>query len=190
MSVQHEARVAPEEAVFRPALPSCPLPGMTEMQMTYSEKLKHPKWQKRRLEILNRDAFTCRHCGDTEKTLHVHHLNYVKGGEPWDAPDGALLTLCADCHAVAGDEERDAASTLVSALKDHGADASAMYALSLAIDLNLPRHSAQLKATEWHAVAIFIGGILEDRANGADIVDLANKFCAVRASRQESAADA
>jgi hypothetical protein len=25
----------------------------------YSKKLKHPRWQKKRLEILDRDKFTC-----------------------------------------------------------------------------------------------------------------------------------
>ena len=51
---------------------------------TYSDKLKSPKWQKKRLEILQRDNFTCFNCGDTERTLHVHHESYIKGKEPWD----------------------------------------------------------------------------------------------------------
>lgn len=33
MSRKHTARVAPEEAAFRPALPLCPLPGISEMHM-------------------------------------------------------------------------------------------------------------------------------------------------------------
>lgn len=66
--------------------------------MTYSEKLKDPRWQKKRLEILSRDSFTCNYCGDTETTLHVHHLEYKKGLEPWDYYDEYLITICADCH--------------------------------------------------------------------------------------------
>lgn len=48
------ARVAPKKAVFRPALPMRLLPGMTEMRMakSYFEKLKDPRWQKKRLEAL------------------------------------------------------------------------------------------------------------------------------------------
>ncbi len=42
MRVQHAARVAPEEAVFRPALPSCPLPGMKEMQMSKRQDFEEP----------------------------------------------------------------------------------------------------------------------------------------------------
>lgn len=32
--------------------------------MTYSQKLRDPRWQKKRLEILERDSFTCQHCHD------------------------------------------------------------------------------------------------------------------------------
>jgi len=65
---------------------------------TYSDKLKHPKWQKRRLEILNRDNFACTDCKSTDKTLHVHHRYYEKGLDIWDYPDNAFLSLCEDCH--------------------------------------------------------------------------------------------
>jgi hypothetical protein len=65
---------------------------------TYSEKLKDPRWQKKRLEILGRDNFTCQECGCDDKTLHVHHLSYAKGKEPWDADDSNLRTLCENCH--------------------------------------------------------------------------------------------
>ena len=34
MSRKHTARVAPEEAAFRPALPLCPLPGISDMHMS------------------------------------------------------------------------------------------------------------------------------------------------------------
>lgn len=66
--------------------------------MTYSEKLKDPRWQKLRLEILNRDEWTCQYCGAKDKTLHVHHYAYPKSGNPWDADGGDLNTLCEDCH--------------------------------------------------------------------------------------------
>ncbi len=68
--------------------------------MTYAEKLKDPRWQKKRLEILSRDNFTCHNCGDTTLTLHVHHLYYFKDEEPWEAEDMALETLCCECHKI------------------------------------------------------------------------------------------
>lgn len=66
--------------------------------MTYAEKLKDPRWQKKRLEILNRDEFTCQECGSKEKTLHVHHTHYIKNKNPWEYDNRSLVTLCWDCH--------------------------------------------------------------------------------------------
>lgn len=66
--------------------------------MTYAEKLKDPRWQKKRLEILSRDGFSCWWCGDKETTLHVHHEAY--SGEPWEIPEYCLITLCEECHNV------------------------------------------------------------------------------------------
>ena len=67
--------------------------------MTYAEKLKDPRWQKRRLEIMQRDDFTCRNCGESTKTLNVDHKVYVAGRDPWDYSDEDLQTLCEYCHA-------------------------------------------------------------------------------------------
>lgn len=69
--------------------------------MTYFEKLKDPRWQKRRLEILNRANFMCQACGDNSRELHVHHTVYRKGSDPWDYRDYELLALCKDCHESA-----------------------------------------------------------------------------------------
>lgn len=65
--------------------------------MTYADKLKDPRWQRRRLEVFNRDSFTCQDCGNTKESLHVHHLGYTKG-EPWDTPGCLLRSLCWKCH--------------------------------------------------------------------------------------------
>lgn len=68
--------------------------------MNYSEKLKSPLWQRKRLQILERDNWTCQYCGDTEKNLQVHHLKYSKSGNPWDVGDKDLITTCCKCHTV------------------------------------------------------------------------------------------
>ena len=64
----------------------------------YSEKFKDPRWQKKRLEILNRDKFTCQVCGETDEELHVHHGYYEKNLEPWEYDNNTLWTLCNGCH--------------------------------------------------------------------------------------------
>lgn len=71
---------------------------MTEKQIAYQAKLKSPLWQRRRLHILTRDAFKCQMCGDTTKTLSVHHRHYLFNRDPWDYPDDLLVTLCDACH--------------------------------------------------------------------------------------------
>lgn len=67
---------------------------------SYSELLKDPRWQKKRLEILNRDNFTCQLCTDTQTELHVHHLEYVDGKCPWEVENYHLITYCKHCHEL------------------------------------------------------------------------------------------
>lgn len=65
----------------------------------YYQALKHPKWQRKRLEVMNRDNFQCALCKDSETQLHVHHKSYNnKTGMPWDVEDSELITLCEHCH--------------------------------------------------------------------------------------------
>lgn len=66
--------------------------------MTYAEKLKDPRWQKKRLEVLQRDDFTCKLCWDSKTTLHVHHKSYH--GDPWETPSEELVTYCEYCHTI------------------------------------------------------------------------------------------
>lgn len=68
--------------------------------LTYSDKLKNPLWQKKRLEILNRDNFTCLICSDTETELHIHHKQYKWGNTPWDYDNDNFQTLCKCCHLI------------------------------------------------------------------------------------------
>ena len=68
------------------------------MVKTYSEKLKDPRWQKKRLEVLSRDNFTCQLCNDTKETLQVHHLKYIRGNEPWEYDLDNFKCLCESCH--------------------------------------------------------------------------------------------
>lgn len=62
----------------------------------YNENLKHPKWQKKRLEVMGRDGFACKYCGDKDTTLNVHHIDYH--GKPWESENKDLITCCEECH--------------------------------------------------------------------------------------------
>jgi len=65
---------------------------------TYAQLLRDPRWQKKRLEIMERDDFECRICGRDDLTLNVHHTYYEKGVAPWEYPDGSMYTFCEPCH--------------------------------------------------------------------------------------------
>lgn len=65
---------------------------------SYSDKLKDPRWQRKRLEIFKRDDFQCQMCFDREETQTVHHKWYTNGLDPWEYPDECYITLCEDCH--------------------------------------------------------------------------------------------
>lgn len=66
------------------------------MQNDYSD----PRWQKLRLNVMDRDNWRCVACGDATATLHVHHKRYC--GKIWDSPPEDLQTLCNVCHAALG----------------------------------------------------------------------------------------
>lgn len=64
----------------------------------WADKYKDPRWQRMRLDVYRKHGFKCSRCGDDKNELHVHHVNYPKGKEPWECSIYNLLPLCADCH--------------------------------------------------------------------------------------------
>ena len=71
-----------------------------------SSQYLDPRWQKRRLEILEKDGWKCIDCKSATKTLNVHHRYYVAKRDPWQYPDWALITLCRDCHKELHDTDK------------------------------------------------------------------------------------
>jgi hypothetical protein len=69
--------------------------------LTYAQQLRHPLWQRRRLEVLQRADFTCERCGSTSTELHAHHKTYIRGRMAWQYPDDLLECLCDPCHDIA-----------------------------------------------------------------------------------------
>lgn len=66
--------------------------------MSYAQQLRHPNWQRRRLERLAVADFQCEDCGDGDNTLNVHHPRYFKGRKAWEYADDELQVLCETCH--------------------------------------------------------------------------------------------
>jgi len=65
---------------------------------TYSELLKDPRWQRKRLDVFKRDKFRCIACKDTQENLQVHHITYKKDLKPHEYELKYLVTLCHTCH--------------------------------------------------------------------------------------------
>src|SRR5665647_714409 len=100
----------------------------------YAELLRDPRWQKKRLEIMQRDEFTCQCCFDSESTLNVHHCHYEKGKLPWEYDGMALITLCESCHEQETAELYIAKQSLLKSLSKHGWLASDYMRLSKAVE--------------------------------------------------------
>jgi formate-dependent nitrite reductase cytochrome c552 subunit len=86
---------------------------------TYLEKLKDPRWQKKRLEVFERDNFTCTVCGNSKSTLHVHHIFY-RSSNPWESDIDDLLSMCEGCHKEEEDSLKKELSELNNQLRKRG----------------------------------------------------------------------
>ena len=65
--------------------------------MDYRQKLLDGRWQRKRLQILERDGFSCQQCR-RQDNVQIHHNWYLKNMEPWDYSGEQLITLCSVHH--------------------------------------------------------------------------------------------
>lgn len=91
-----------------------------DRRSAYVSKLKDPRWQRVRLEVLQRDSWRCGTCHSTDKTLNVHHRYYLDGAAPWEYPLDSLVTLCEDCHSVETAALRDEQQHFLLSAKRYG----------------------------------------------------------------------
>jgi hypothetical protein len=67
----------------------------------WSAAYRDSRWQKKRLEVMERDRWSCTDCGDGDGdgvTLNVHHIYYEAGRAPWEYENEMLVTRCEICH--------------------------------------------------------------------------------------------
>lgn len=69
-----------------------------EEMMNYAQQIKHPNWQKKRLEVLGENGFQCENCGSKDDELHAHHPLYKRGAMIWQYDVSELECLCGKCH--------------------------------------------------------------------------------------------
>jgi hypothetical protein len=115
---------------------------------SYSEKLRDPRWQKKRLEIMQRDGFKCSECCDEKSTLHVHHTRYLKETEPWDYPNCLLTTLCEACHEALHSGVLSGVEYLQHIFEERGSSPAFLPCLGFAVE-QVMDSSARLTANEW-----------------------------------------
>lgn len=113
------------------------------MYKSYKEKLRDPRWQRKKNSILERDNYTCQSCKSTTKTLEVHHLQYIYP-DPWDITDDLLITLCSDCHRK--EEGRDELEkNLATTLRMKGFLVSDLLAMSVKLETDIKFPQTLLK---------------------------------------------
>jgi len=130
------------------------LAGSEELKLTesnnrraeYQAKLKDPRWQKKRLEIYQRDGFECQACRSKTRTLHLHHWKYFPG-DPWDCPPEYLGTLCEDCHEFETFYRKEIEKDLIESLRSM--PASAIDALRAAVNSRIENLDKALIALDW-----------------------------------------
>lgn len=79
---------------------------MAKEYKSYWEKLRDPRWQRKRLEVMQKNDFKCQNCKDVlnidsdDLTLNVHHAWYEKI-DPWEYEEECYQCLCEPCHKIA-----------------------------------------------------------------------------------------
>ena len=134
--------------------------------MTYSQKLKDPRWQRRRLQVLEAANWKCERCEAADKTLHVHHNFYRSKSEPWEYPSHAFAALCEECHELAEVDRRELQSCIESIYEAEFAAVNLHSAIGLLKGLRMfnalgtnPKHVEQIGYREqaWGFARVFGG---------------------------------
>lgn len=139
-------------------------------EKSYWQLLKDPRWQRKRLEILERDKWECTVCEDRLSTLHVHHKVYRKGLKPWEAPSDDFTTVCEDCHEAYG-EQQERLKDLVAKMSFGDVDHVIGYATALyeytqggnAIQINGPCDASGVASF----FKVSFGDVMDMSTNGA-----------------------
>lgn len=69
-----------------------------EKEKQGKDPVQSQRWKLLRKSVLERDAYTCRHCGSTQGTLHIDHVKprYIWPELTWEPSN--IVTLCKPCH--------------------------------------------------------------------------------------------
>jgi hypothetical protein len=145
--------------------------------MGYAELLKDPRWQKKRLEIMERDKWTCQVCLDKESTLTVHHKSYKQDecGEfldPWEYDDSDLTTLCDECHKKEEFNLGVHKKNLFFAIREHCEDSDTIRLVGKAIKRTSIRCNRRLDTLDLDKVIHFMEHNLSERVDRENVLSM------------------
>lgn len=115
----------------------------------YARQYKDPRWQRKRLEIMQRDCFACVECGDKKSTLNVHHIRYLKDVPVWAHPPWLLVTLCESCHEAIHDGEPSTGERLYHVARSVGMTHDDFEWLEHAFFQCVYTHEGRLTSEQW-----------------------------------------
>jgi hypothetical protein len=104
------------------------------------ELYKHPLWQKKRLEIMQRARFRCKRCFSDDVTLNVHHSYYERDKAPWEYPNWSLHCYCEPCHQEVAKELQEI-KELLARLHGEQGDRIIGYLKGLELSMWADRHT-------------------------------------------------
>lgn len=138
--------------------------------MKYADQLRDPRWQRKRLEIMERADFTCESCGDEKKTLAVHHRIYLGGRKAWEYENEYLECLCEDCHTSKHNLQAELNAVLVMS-----GDIEQVIGYAKGIYCMITNTSDEVKITSWEQAAGFIDAWGKSKIRPHEFISLIEK---------------
>jgi hypothetical protein len=120
----------------------------------WSSAFRDSRWQKLRLEIMERDGWTCKSCGATGDgvTLNVHHAYYESGRAPWEYPTDTLVTWCEDCHGKIHEAQK-------------------------AMAISIARNDVEYTGAPSTSIMEFMSGVFDSRFGGGPSWQIGDPYC-------------
>lgn len=141
--------------------------------MKYVDQLRDPRWQRKRLEIMERADFSCESCGDKSKTLAVHHRMYLRGRKAWEYENDLLECLCETCH-----EEKHRLQAELNAVLVMSADLEQVIGYAKGLYATVTNTTDEVDIGSWEQAAGFLDAWKERQLRPHDFLSLIenNKF--------------
>jgi hypothetical protein len=135
--------------------------------MAYADLLKDPRWQRLRLEVMDRAGFKCELCGNGKLELNIHHKRYRAGAKPWEYELPELLCICLDCHQKLHGITPEAAPAVNIEMGISRYDKSLLIFM-----LSCPEESSFLEASDFDDPTVYESKGISDKYPVPDVLEL------------------